>query len=192
MRNIAKNPKSEMKYVIRILLLAVIVFLGYLTYNTVAKDVKYAEEVVEEEQKVIDKLKVIRDAELAFREVRGEFTGNFDTLINFMKNGQLKVLIAYGDRDDSTTVFEQRIELVSVRDSLFKDVDIDNIRYVPGHGDLEFKLEAGTIEKNNVPVPTFQCTDPEPFSEERRENSNPLRVGNLYDADYSGNWSGNR
>lgn len=181
-----------MKYVVRILLLVVIGVLGYLTYNTVAKDVKYAQEVIKEEQKVIDKLKIIRDAELAYREVNGEFTGDFDTLINFMNNGELKVVIAFGDRDDSTTVFQQRIEYVSVRDSLFKEVDIENIRYVPDSDTMQFKLEANTIEKNNVPVPTFQCTDPNPFSRERREDNNPLRVGNLYDADYSGNWSGNR
>ena len=181
-----------MKYVVRILLLAVIGLLAYLTYNTVATDVRYAQEVIEEEQKVIDKLKIIRDAQLAYREVNGEFTADFDTLINFMKNGELKVLIEYGDRDDSTTVFQQKIEFVSVRDSLFRDVDIDNIRYVPGYDTLQFVMKAGEIEKNNVPVPTFQVTDPKPFSKERQEENNPLRVGNLYDADYTGNWSGNR
>jgi hypothetical protein len=108
-----------------------------------------------------------------------------------MKNGQLKVLIAYGDRDDSTTQFQQKIELVSVRDSLFKNVDIDNIRFVPGKDTMQFKIEAGEITKNNVPVPVFQVTDPDPFSKTRIKEKDPLRVGNMYDADYSGNW-GNR
>lgn len=180
-----------MKYVIRIVLVLLIAFLIYKTYNSIAEPVKYEKEVIVKEQAVINKLKVIREAEMAYRDVHGEFTGNFDTLIDFMKNGQLKVLIAYGDRDDSTTQFQQKIELVSVRDSLFKNVDIDNIRYVPGKDTMQFKIEAGEITKNNVPVPVFQVTDPDPFSKTRIKEKDPLRVGNMYDADYSGNW-GNR
>ena len=180
-----------MKYAIRIALVLVIIFLIYKTYKSIEEPVKYEKEVVKKEQAVIDKLKIIREAELAYRDVYGDFTGSFDTLIDFMKNGQLKVLIAYGDQDDSTTRFEQKIELVSVRDSLFKLVDIDNIRYVPGKDTMQFLIDAGEIKKNNVPVPVFQITDPEPYSKERVNEKNPLRVGNMYDADYSGNW-GNR
>ena len=180
-----------MKYAIRIALVLVIIFLIYKTYNSIAEPVRYGKEVIKKEQAVINKLKIIREAELAYRDVYGDFTASFDTLINFMKNGQLKVLIAYGDQDDSTTRFEQKIELVSVRDSLFKQVDIDNIRYVPGKDTMQFLIEAGEIKKNNVPVPVFQITDPDPYSKQRVKEKNPLRVGNMYDADYSGNW-GNR
>lgn len=180
-----------MKYVIRIVLVGVIVWLAYLTFNSIAEPVRYEKEVIAKEQAVIDRLKIIREGEMAYREVHGNFTASFDTLIDFMKNGQLKVLIAFGDQDDSTSVFEQKIELVSVRDSLFKDIDIDAIRYVPGKDTLQFLIEAGQIIKNNVPVPVFQVTDPEPFSKQRVKDKDPLRVGNMWDADYSGNW-GNR
>jgi hypothetical protein len=79
--------------------------------------------------------------------------------------------------------------MLSVRDSLFSDVDIDNIRYLPDNDTLEFKIEAGYIWKNNVKVPVFQVTDPEPYSKERKKEKDPLRVGNINDVDYNGNWS---
>ncbi len=180
-----------MKYVIRIVLVAVIALLAYLTYNSIAQPVKYAKEVILKEQAVVDQLKIIREAQLAYKEVNGNFTASWDTLVNFMQNGELKVVSAFGDQDDSTTVFRQSISFVSVRDSLFADVDIDNIRYVPGKDTLQFTMDAGEIEQNGVMVPVFQVTDPEPYSRERVKEKNPLRVGDMTLADYSGNW-GNR
>ena len=180
-----------MKIAIRIALLVVIGVLAYFTFQSIAKPVKYQKQVIEKEQEVVDRLKVIRDGQLAYKDVHGYFTADFDTLINFMKDGQLKVIRAFGDRDDSTTVFRQIIVEVSVYDSLFSGMDVDQVRYVPGRDDLEFEMDAGNIEQNGVYVPVFQVTDPDPFSEDRRIKNKPLRVGNMFVADYSGNW-GNR
>ncbi|MFY0645159.1 MAG: hypothetical protein JXR19_11925 [Bacteroidia bacterium] len=180
-----------MKYAIRIVLVLLIAFLAYKTYNSVAEPVKYAKEVVIKEDAVIQKLKTIRDGQMAYKEVHGKFTGSFDTLLDFMSNGQLEVISAFGDQDDSTTVFSKSISFVSVKDSMFSDVDISNLRFVPEKDTLQFLIESGKIEKNGVWVPVFQVTDPDPYSKERLKEDNPLRVGNMYDADYSGNW-GNR
>ncbi len=53
-----------MKYVIRIVLLIVICILAYLTFESIAEPVRYAKEVKVKEKAVIEKLKVIRDAQL--------------------------------------------------------------------------------------------------------------------------------
>ncbi len=101
------------------------------------------------------------------------------------------MMIEFGDRDDSTTVFRSEEVLVSVKDSLFKNIDIDNVRYVPDHDTLQFEMASNVITKNNVPVPVFQVVDPKPFSKERIKANDPLRVGSVYEVDYNGNW-GNR
>ncbi len=180
-----------MKYVIRIVLLIVICILAYLTFESIAEPVRYAKEVKVKEKAVIEKLKVIRDAQLTYRDVNGSFTGSFDTLINFINTGKIKMMIEFGDRDDSTTVFRSEEVLVSVKDSLFKNIDIDNVRYVPDHDTLQFEMASNVITKNNVPVPVFQVVDPKPFSKERIKANDPLRVGSVYEVDYNGNW-GNR
>lgn len=177
-----------MKIVVRILLFAVVVVLGYLTVESVLAPIRYAKEVEQKEALVIKKLKTIREAQMAYMDENGRFTASFDTLIDFMKNGTMSVTIEYGSKDDSTTTFRRETVEIPVKDSLFKNVDIDNIRYVPLHDDLEFEMGANTIVKNNVTVPVFQVLDPKPFAKERQENNDPLKVGSLYEVNYKGNW----
>ena len=177
-----------MKYIIRIALLAIIIFLGYKIIHSVLDPIKQAEELEAKEKAIVKRLKVIRQAQLAYRDVNERFTSSFDTLIDFMKNGELRVLTAYGDKDDSTTVFRQEIRMVSVYDSMFSNIAVDSVRYVPGKGDLEFEIGARFITKNKLKVPVFQVTDPDPDNPERIKEEDPLRVGNLNDVDYNGNW----
>lgn len=177
-----------MKIAIRILLFAIVVVLGYLTVESVLAPIRYAEEVEKKEALVIEKLKIIREAQMAYLDENGRFTASFDTLVDFMHNGKMSVTIEYGSKDDSTTTFRRETVEIPVKDSLFKDVDIDNIRYVPLYDTLEFEMGANTIVKNNVTVPVFQVLDPKPFSKERQENNDPLKVGSLYEVNYKGNW----
>ena len=176
------------KYVIRTLLLILIAVLAYFTYESIAAPIRYAKEVTEKEAKVIAKLKVLRDGQLAYKDEKGEFAGNFDDLLNFMEHGQMTVTIQTGSKDDTTTVFKSETMKVGVRDSLFKQVDILNLRYVPGHDTLQFKIAAGDLKKNNVVVPVFEIKDPKPYSKEREAKNDPLKVGSIYDVNYNGNW----
>ena len=177
-----------MKYSIRIGLLVVIAVLGYLTFESIAEPIRYQKQVAIKEKAVIEKLSILRDGQLAYRDNKGEFAGNFSDLLDFMENGQLKVLIQEGDKDDSTTVYKVEEYFVSVKDSLFSDVDVPNLKYVPFKDSLQFKIASGEIKKNAVIVPVFEISDPEPFSKERRKKNDPLKVGSIFDANYSGNW----
>lgn len=177
-----------MKYVIRVILLAAIVFLTYKVAMSIIEPIRYAEEVEKREAKVVEKLKILRDGQLTYKDVHGEFSNSMDTLLDFMQNGEMTVLIQQGDKDDSTTVYRVEEQMVSVRDSLFRDVDIANLRYVPGHDTLQFIMQAATVKKNNVSVPVFEIKDPAPFSKERIKEKDPLKVGSIYDVNYNGNW----
>ncbi|MEY2924225.1 MAG: hypothetical protein RLZZ337_773 [Bacteroidota bacterium] len=177
-----------MKYVIRAILVIAICVLGYYTFKGIAEPVRYAKEVEIKEQKVIDKLKIIRDAQILYKDQTGSFTASFDTLCDFMQNGKIKVMVEFGDKDDSTTVYKIVPMELNVRDTLFKNVDIENLRFVPYYDTLQFVMQANTIVKNNVKVPVFQVTDPKPFNREREKKNDPLRVGSVYEVDYNGNW----
>lgn len=177
-----------MKYSIRIGLLVVIAVLGYLTFESIAEPIRYQKQVAIKEKAVIEKLSILRDGQLAYRENKGEFAGNFTDLLDFMQNGQLKVLIQQGDKDDSTTVYKVEEYFVSVKDSLFGDVDVPNLKFVPFKDTLQFNIASGEIKKNAVTVPVFEISDPAPFCKERRKKNDPLKVGSIFDANYSGNW----
>lgn len=179
-----------MKSVIRIVLLLVIIFLAYKIYNSIAEPVRYAKEVEKNEELVIAKLSILRDAQVAFREENNRFTASFDTLIDFMQNGKMKILVQYGSEDDSTTVFRTEEEFIPIKDTLFKNVDIENLRYVPLlPNKTEFIMNAKTIVSNNATVPVFEIIDPQPFSKERAKNKNPLKVGSITEVNYRGNWT---
>jgi hypothetical protein len=177
-----------MKYSIRIGLLVIIAVLGWKLIQSIAEPIRYQKQVDIKEKAVIEKLSILRDGQLAYRDNKGEFAGNFSDLLDFMENGQLKVLIQEGDKDDSTTVYKVEEYFVSVKDSLFSDVDVPNLKYVPFKDSLQFKIASGEIKKNAVTVPVFEISDPEPFSKERRKKNDPLKVGSIFDANYSGNW----
>lgn len=177
-----------MKYAIRITLFIGILVLTYLTYESVMKDVRYAKHVKEKESGIIDKLKIARKGQLTYKEVNGVFADNWDTLLSFMNHGKIKVIVAFGDADDSTTVFTQSVVNVSVKDSFFKEVEVDKLRFVPERDTLQFLIDAGTVMKNGVPVPVYQITDPDPYDKQRIEEKNPLRVGSMFSVDYNGNW----
>ncbi len=178
-----------MKYVIRIVLFVIIATLAYLNFNTVDSDIKYTAEVEMRENAVIEKLSVLKEGQLAYKYENKMFADNFDDLLDFMENGQKKIIIQSGSADDSTTVVEISEKLVSVKELLFSDVDIAKLRYLPFHADsVEFKIASGEIDKNNVTVPVFEIKDTKPFSKDRQKNDNPLKVGSIFEANYNGNW----
>lgn len=164
---------------------------GYLLFDSIMGEIRYQEEVDKVEQQVIAKLEKIREAEVAYKDARGEFTGDFDTLIHFVKYGKMKISIQYGDKDDSTSVFRQEIKEVSILDSLFKGVNVDSLAFVPPADTVEFELLASRVIQGNVEVPVFQVRDPYPFDRQRRNEKHPkkpLQVGSISEATYSGNW----
>ncbi|MBO6515933.1 MAG: hypothetical protein JJ975_05215 [Bacteroidia bacterium] len=177
--------------ILKVVLFLVACLLAYLLYNSIMGEIRYRKEVKRVEELVIDKLDKIRVAELAYKDVKGSFTGEFDSLINFINHGKLKILVEYGDKDDTTSVYRQEIREVSVKDSLFKDFNVDSIAFVPPMDTARFELLASTVVQGNVEVPVFQVTDPWPFDKQRSNPNHPkpaLRVGSISEASYSGNW----
>ncbi|MFT5513599.1 MAG: hypothetical protein ACI8SE_002008, partial [Bacteroidia bacterium] len=164
---------------------------AFLLFRSVKGEIEYRAEVDRVEVMVINKLEKIREAELAYKDVKGEFTGDYDSLINFIKTGKMQILVEYGDKDDSTSVYSQFIKEVSIRDSLFKNFKVDSIAFVPPADTAKFLLLASRVVQGNVEVPVFQVTDPFPFDKQRANSNHPkkaLQVGSISEASYSGNW----
>lgn len=141
-----------MKTVIQILLSIAILVLGYLLVDSINQPIRFQQEQRARYNKTIERLRDIRTAQLAYRSVYGEFTGSFDTLINFIRNDSFRVVMSIGDADDEEAIARGDVIirdtiLVSVRDSLFAGgYPIDSLRYVPFTGGREeFFLGAGEV-----------------------------------------------
>jgi len=154
-----------MKTVYQIVLAIVIVVIAYFVYESIMAPIRFEKEKNKRYDVTIQRLKDVRTAQVAYRSRYSKYTGSFDTLITFLKEGQFKVVKQVGSEDDSLAVAQGKVYrdtiLVFVRDSLFKNYVVDSLRFVPFSGGAQFELAAGEIETGSkVKVKVFECKAP--------------------------------
>jgi len=90
-----------MKVVMRVLLALAIVLLAYISWRSIQGPIDFNTEVAKRDKAVIQRLVDIRTAQVALRSQTGAYTGSFDTLINFVKDGKIATLIKSGDLSEA-------------------------------------------------------------------------------------------
>lgn len=161
-----------MKIVINVILFVVIIVFSYLLWSNIDEPIQFEKAKKKRYNVAIQKLKDIRTAELAYQAVNGEFTGSFDTLIDFVKNDSIPMVRAIGAVPDSLTekkalelgIISRDTSFVSTLDSLFEDgYAIDSLRFVPFSQEVEFTLGAKILEvgskvgESTLKVPVFEA-----------------------------------
>lgn len=159
-----------MKKVIEIVLLAVIVCLAYFIYNSINEPIEYNKQYNKRYTAVVNRLKLIRDAQVAYKSINNKYTGSFDTLIDFVKNGQLKMLRMEGSLNDSLLaagmtekeaikqgIIKRDTVFIAVKDSICKNLNPDSLRSVP-FTDAQFEMGATILTTNsNLQIPVFEA-----------------------------------
>lgn len=172
--------------ILKIALFLVIMVLAYFLVETISEPIRFEKEKAVRYAQVIERLKMIRTAQIAHRDVKGTFSDDWNELVDFIKNGELQVVKVIGNPDDSLDVLAgitYDTLMVSVADSFFRDYPIDSISYIPFTAGKQFSLQAGQVTKGNIKVNVFQVEDTAPFDPRK-----VLRVGSMSDANLSGNW----
>lgn len=160
---------SKYKRIIESVLWVLIFVFAYQVYNSINAPIKFNEVKNERYLKVIDKLKDIRNAQIAYKSVNGVYADNFDGLIKFIDTAQYTLV---QKRDSSFMKYDRvyRIDMLqeivvidtlgfaSVKDSLFGDSDrYKAMAEVPIEGvDETFSIKADVIDKNGYNVPVFE------------------------------------
>ena len=153
-------------WIISLLLLGTSILLGYMIYTSIDDDIKFHEEKRIRYAKVIDQLKIIRDAENAYKQGKGTYTDDYKKLIAFIENDSIAITQTI---EDFKIVVERQIEVkksykridtlgyTMVLDK-FKDVDYKHMMNVPGT-DKQFDLQSGTVVKgmSERKVPVFEA-----------------------------------
>jgi hypothetical protein len=194
--------------IIKILLLVVIIVLAYLVVESIMGPVRFNKSVNHRSEAVIQNLKDIRLAEMTYKAIHGNYMADFDTLIDFLKNGEIPVVKMLPDPNDTTfsKTIRDTIGFIPVIDSLFNDRHnfvVENLKYVPFTENDLFDLEAGVIEKGGVEVNVFEVSvhynkilkglDEQMVlnliaSKEQLERYPGLKVGSMTEASTDGNW----
>lgn len=154
---------KKVRNIISIALLVVIVGLSYALVESIMEPIRFNKERQIREVKIIDRLKDIRTVQRTFKGEFGRYTGSFDTLIDFAKNGQITFELQIGSMDDSAAVAKGLVKRVkqkiNAKDSLLKGKNPDSLRYVPmARPGTQFEMAAGIlVTSSKVPVPVFEA-----------------------------------
>jgi len=140
-----------------------IVALAYLFIQGIGEPVRFEQDKKFRQEKAAERLKDIRDLQVAYKSQHGKFTGNFDSLIYFYNHGMLKIVKQIGSFDDSVAVAQKLVKreniLVPVRENIkLRTVNnsADSLRFVPIVGG-EFEMEAVIRRVSGVDVPLFEA-----------------------------------
>ena len=82
----------------------IIIGLVYLIVESVMEPIRFNEQKEAREAVAIQRLKDIRDLQVAFKSETGHFTPSIDSLKDFYNNGTIKVVMQIGSNDDSLAV----------------------------------------------------------------------------------------
>ena len=93
---------SILKKVLTYLILpAIIVGLVYLIVQSIMEPVEFNKQKAFRESIAVQRLKDIRDLQVAFKNVNGKYSSTFDSLKLFYNEGKIKVDMQIGSKDDS-------------------------------------------------------------------------------------------
>jgi hypothetical protein len=163
----------KMRTVIQILLFIVAIVLAYFIYKGVQDPIDFEKAKDARYEATIERLKEIRKAELAFKNVHGRFTGSWDTLINFVKYDSVRNVRKVGELTDSMIeeglTERKAVELgLLIRDTIKESVldaefgssfNADNLKLIPvPDTTAEFMLGATVITTGSgIKVPVFEA-----------------------------------
>ena len=146
------------------------VFFASQIYSSINGPIKFNKVKNERYAIVIDRLKDIRNAQIAHKDVKGFYANNFDELVSFVDNGLFTLI---EEKDSSYLAYDRiyRIDMlrevrivrelgkVSVKDSLFKDNEsYKQMAFIPikGKEDEKFSISADIIDKNGYEAHVFE------------------------------------
>lgn len=159
-----------MKIGIQVFLWVASIFFAYKIYDSINGPLQFNQKKNERYATVIDRLKDIRSAQIAYKDVKGVFSNNFDSLIEFVDKGHFTLI---EKRDSSFLEYDRiyRIDMlrevvvidtlgtVEVKDSLFKNSDeYKEMAFIPINGvnEQKFEIASKVIDKNGYKVPVFE------------------------------------
>ncbi|MDD3722354.1 MAG: hypothetical protein PHW92_07695 [Lutibacter sp.] len=203
----------KLHWILSTVLILLAIFLVYKINFEITKPVKFNKEKKVKYAKVINNLKIIRDAEVAYKKVNGKYTTSGEELINFIDSAKFALTqTRYVPRTIKlgggiTKEIEERVVDTIGYDEVknsFVGKDYKNMMKIPGI-DQTFKIEISEVEKIvGLKAPVFEVKvdkalilagmDENLIKQEKEAiggeeiRGEYIRVGSLSDVSEDGNW----
>ncbi len=149
-----------MKYLLNLLIVAAVIFLGYLLYSNINEPIKFRNELTKRKNVVTDKLQDIRAAQEIYRQIKGDFASSFEELSAVLTNDSIpfRQLLADPSDPENPDKFITNIIQYSALDSIRKlGIDLDNLAFVPyTNKSTQFDIQADTMTYQQTLVPVVE------------------------------------
>jgi len=191
---------------IRIGLWVLVVGLSYALYTAIMNPIRFNKERKNRSADVIERLKDVRKAQIAFKEVNRYYASNFDELIPLIDTGEFTIVQrrdeelkyynnVYREYQLKDTTYIDTLGFASIKDSIFgTDYKLEALRLIPHAGGSELELRAGRIKSGKLTVQVFEAKAPKEeylkgLDEDLVKNAaKDLVVGSMTSAKINGNW----
>lgn len=180
--------------IISLLFIPVIILLGFFLVAGVKGPIDQKRKITAIEKAVVEKLKMLRDLEIAYQSEKGSYAGKWNDLKDFAQSGKFYIIQTREvtelkeNGQEEVTIVRDTLDTVPVMDSLKKkypDFDPDNLATIPVSG-KKFTLFAGQIDNGGLLIDVFEIRDEYPMNPNRggefrdpAEKKNPYSITRL-------------
>ena len=198
---------------IALILILLNIILAYFVYNSINSEVEFQQLAKVRISENVQKLKDLRQVQIAYKKVNNTYSNNFESLIDFLENDSMAIVKAIGETPDTLTD-SQALELgiisrdtayVLAKETVFDEaylssrnekfpLDLSALTNVP-HSNQNYSVDAGMVEKGKVVVQVFEISTTYgtvfaglDAKNKSFELGNLLKVGSMDEASLNGNW----
>ncbi len=177
--------------VLSIVFLVIALILAGFLYQGVRGPIQQKQEIAAIEKAIIEKLKLIRELEIAYQSQNGKYAGRWEELVSFAQSGDIlniqkieKAVLEDGDGQEKIEIVYDTLGTIPVRDSILpENYDASRLPYIPGTDGKKFTLYASEINNGGVDINVFEVRDEYPVNPARggelKENGEPYSVTRL-------------
>ena len=167
---------------IALILIPINIILFYFVFTSISSEMKFNKDAGIRIAENVQKLKDLRQAQVKYKQAKGDFANNFESLLFFLENDSMPIVKATGETPDSLingiqmsdelaldlglitrdTTYVKALE--SVYDATYLEsrkeifpLDLKNLITVP-HSNSIYDLDAGQVEKGSVIVKVFEIS----------------------------------
>lgn len=125
----------------------IIIGMVYAVVQSVMEPVRFNEAKAAREAVGIQRLKDIRDLQVAFKSEYGRFSPTIDSLKDFYNNGKIKLVMQIGSQDDSVAV--EHTNAIKKRNPRITSQQMYEM-YLKGDRNLVFQIERDTLVRQTM------------------------------------------
>ena len=198
---------------IALILIPLNIILAYFVFNSIDSEVEFQKVAKVRITENVQKLKDLRQVQIAYKKVNHTYANNFASLLDFLENDSMVIVKAIGETPDTLTdaqalelgIISRDTAYVLAKETVFDEayqnsrnekypLNLTTLTNIPHSIEL-YSVNAGMIEKGKVTVQVFEIstTYAAVFTGIDAENkkydlNGLLKVGSMDEASLNGNW----